>query len=265
METARPDRLFNDPFAERLAGQRGTAIARGLPRLPVMNFGVAVRTRFIDELIAGCIRDHGVKTVLSVGCGLDSRPWRLDLPPALDWIEADFPAILEYKNAVMAGETPRCRLEQIAVDLNDADQRREMFCRLSESPGFMITEGLLAYLPGSTIEGLACEAPVRGGIHYWLSDITSPAFARMVGMDLYDDVQKMRAADHLHGLEILDVLARHGWMSARARRYAAGDLFEFAGERIKSMAEAREKAGLPPPASPPPDDPTGVHVFRYAR
>ena len=87
----------------------------------------------------------------------------------------------------------------------------------------------------------------------------------MVQMDVYDDVQRMQAADHLHGLEILDVLARHGWTSARAKRYVPADLFEFAGARIKAMAEARDKAGLPSPPSPPPDDPTGVHVFGYAR
>lgn len=266
MESGLPDHFFNDPFAERLAGERGMAIARALPRLPVMHFGVAVRTRFMDGIVMDCVREHGVRTVLSVGCGLDSRPWRLELPASLDWVEADFPAMLDYKNSVMGGETPRCRLSQMPVDLNDAGQRMTMLRRAGDGPGLMITEGLLAYLPGPTIEAIAAEAPVHGGIRYWLSDITSPAFARMVGMDLYADVQKMRAANHIHGLEILDVLAQRGWTSFLAKRYASGpDLFEFAAARIQGLAAARERAGLPEPPRPPADDPTGVHLFRYHR
>jgi O-methyltransferase involved in polyketide biosynthesis len=33
-ESARPDALFRDPFAERLAGERGEAIAKLMPRQP---------------------------------------------------------------------------------------------------------------------------------------------------------------------------------------------------------------------------------------
>ena len=40
METERPDGLVRDPFAARLAGERGMAIARALPMLPMMCFGI---------------------------------------------------------------------------------------------------------------------------------------------------------------------------------------------------------------------------------
>jgi O-methyltransferase involved in polyketide biosynthesis len=83
LETARADGFVHDPFAERLAGPRGTAIAQVLPEFERMCFGIAVRSYFIDGLIRDLIAERAVSTVLCLGAGLDTRPWRLDLPAAL--------------------------------------------------------------------------------------------------------------------------------------------------------------------------------------
>src|SRR5262245_29766398 len=70
-ETARQDGLIRDPFAERLAGERGAAILNGLRRTERLCFGVGIRSRFLDELVMHVVRDHGVRTVFSLGAGLD--------------------------------------------------------------------------------------------------------------------------------------------------------------------------------------------------
>jgi len=127
METAHPVGIVRDPFAERLAGARGMAIAHAFPFVETMRFGVGVRCRFLDDLVAHTVATHAIGTVISAGCGLDSRPWRLDLPSGLRWIEVDFPEMLDYKAKVMAGETPKCRLEHLAADLNDPSQRQAVF------------------------------------------------------------------------------------------------------------------------------------------
>jgi methyltransferase (TIGR00027 family) len=128
METERPDGFVRDPFARRLAGARGMAIAEAVPRIKIMCFGVGIRSRFFDELLTKTITEQGVTTVLSVGCGLDTRPWRLDLPRSLRWIEVDFPEMLDYKAALMAADAPRCRMEPVSADLNDPGQRRAVPC-----------------------------------------------------------------------------------------------------------------------------------------
>ena len=81
METERPDGLIRDPFAAQLAGSRGMGIARGLDRIDLMCFGIGVRSRFLDRLVPETIASHGIATVLSIGSGLDTRPWRLELSP----------------------------------------------------------------------------------------------------------------------------------------------------------------------------------------
>src|SRR5215467_7281185 len=120
------DAFVRDPFAARLAGDRGTAILRAMPHANVLRLGMAIRTRFVDELLQHALATYPIATVLSVGCGLDTRPWRLDLSPDLRWIEIDFADVLDYKDGHMSDERSRCRRERLSVDLNDAAQRRGM-------------------------------------------------------------------------------------------------------------------------------------------
>ena len=67
-----------------------------------MCFGIGVRTRFLDDLVIETIARENIEVVLSIGSGLDTRPWRLELPSNLQWIEADFPEMLDYKTRAMA-------------------------------------------------------------------------------------------------------------------------------------------------------------------
>jgi len=80
IESARADALFRDPFAARLAGERGQQIARAMPHAGVIGWSVAIRTRIIDEFI-GAALDDGIDAVLNLGAGLDARPYRMDLRP----------------------------------------------------------------------------------------------------------------------------------------------------------------------------------------
>lgn len=254
METERPDGLVRDPFAAQLAGERGMAIARNLTGLDRMCFGVGIRSRFLDKLVIDSVSAHGSATVLSIGAGLDTRPWRLDLPAALRWIEIDFPAMLDYKDAVMASAAPRCRRERLAADVNDAAGRERVFAAAGNGPTLMITEGLLMYLPAPTIAALAATTTIS----HWLLDVSSPEMARRVQMDSYQSIQNVRAADHLDGLQTLDVLQRHGWTGLRRLSYAR-DVMEYAAERVIAMFR-----NLPPDQMPKPlpeGDPSGVHLF----
>src|SRR5215469_15380014 len=180
-ENELPDAFVRDPFAARLAGERGVAILRTMPHANVLRLGMAIRTRFIDELMLDALTKYPIATVLSVGCGLDTRPWRLGLSPDLRWIEIDFADVLDYKDQHMSGETPRCRRERLSVDLNDAAQRRAMYEAVGSSTALMITEGLLLYLPAGTVDALAAEAPAHSGVMHWISDITTAAFSKVLG------------------------------------------------------------------------------------
>jgi methyltransferase (TIGR00027 family) len=251
------DGFVQDPFGARLAGARGMAMLRALPHPEMMRFGVSVRSRFIDELLLEALASKAIATVLSVGCGLDTRPWRLALPPELRWIEVDFAEILDYKEGLMAAENPRCRRERLTADLNDAAQRRALYAAAGEAPALMITEGLLMYLPGATVEALAGEARRESGIAYWMCDINTTAFAKAINMDTARSVRNVQAPDFLPGEQILDVIRQHGWVTAARRSYLTD--MGFAMERIRRLMGDQPRPEGPPKVAP--DDPTGVHLF----
>jgi methyltransferase (TIGR00027 family) len=257
VESEAADAFVCDPFAARLAGERGMAMLRALTHPEMLRFGIAIRSRFIDELLLEALAAQPITCVLSVGCGLDTRPWRLDLPAELHWIEVDFADMLDYKEERMAGETPHCRRERLSADLNHPADRQAVYAAAGAAPALMITEGLLMYLPGGTVDAIAAEAGQGSGIAHWISDVTTSAFSRMIGGRAgMSSVQHVQAEGWLHGEEILETVQRHGWSTAARRSYITD--MAFAVERIGRM---RENLPPTPPPEIPPGDPTGVHRF----
>jgi O-methyltransferase involved in polyketide biosynthesis len=75
-ETELQDAFVKDPFAARLAGQRGFSILAALPYSNLLRLGIAIRTRFVDKLPLEVLSQYPIMTVLNVGCGLNTRPCR---------------------------------------------------------------------------------------------------------------------------------------------------------------------------------------------
>jgi methyltransferase (TIGR00027 family) len=165
IESARPDALFDDPFADRLAGRRGHAIVAAAPRI---SWALVARTKLIDDIVLNAVRD-GCDRVLNLAAGLDTRPYRLSLPTDLTWIEADLPALLVEKEQSLAGETPRCQLSRCAVDLADPAARDAFLddALAGASRALVVTEGLLMYLDYRDVVTLS-EALTRPAIAWWL-------------------------------------------------------------------------------------------------
>ena len=83
-----------------------------------------------DQLISKQVA-QGVDMVINLAAGLDARPYRMDLPAALKWIEVDLPELLAYKEDILRMEAPRCALERVALDLSNVAARRELFGSLA--------------------------------------------------------------------------------------------------------------------------------------
>jgi methyltransferase (TIGR00027 family) len=176
LESERPDAHFHDALARRLAGPEGEEILRGVPRGKAMAWPMVVRTVLFDDLLERLIRDEGADLVLNLAAGLDARPYRLELPPELAWVEVDLPGIIDYKEGVLAGETPRCRLERVRLDLTDRDARRRLFDRLGAGAtrAVILTEGLLVYLPEAEVGALAADLHAPPACRWWIIDIVAP-------------------------------------------------------------------------------------------
>jgi methyltransferase (TIGR00027 family) len=174
LETQRPDALFRDPFAARLAGERGRRISNAMPTSSFVAWTVALRTRIIDDYIDSAVRAR-IDTVLCLGAGLDARPYRLALPPDLRWIEADYPHVIDYKEDILRQETPACRLERVRVDLADAAERQRLLDGVdASSQGMLIlTEGVIPYLSNDDAASLADALRSMRHARFWIVDYLS--------------------------------------------------------------------------------------------
>jgi len=174
-ETARADRLFDDPFAARLSGERGKAMAHRMGHSRFRSWGVIMRTVLIDRMIGDALRT-GVDLVLNLGAGLDTRPYRMDLPSELRWIEADLPNLLDYRSGMLSAFQPRCRLETISIDLTDKKARLRMLREINASADkiLVITEGVVVYLSNAQAGELADDLHAHHHIAYWIQNYVSP-------------------------------------------------------------------------------------------
>jgi methyltransferase (TIGR00027 family) len=147
LEQRRKIPLFNDPHAELFVNAAGYEVVQEEdPGRDVFGLQVAIRTRFYDDhLLAAANR--GCRQVVLLAAGLDTRAFRLDWPPRTRFFELDLPELLEFKEQVLAGQTPRGERQVLPVDLRedwparliDAGFRRE-------DPTVWLVEGLLIYL-----------------------------------------------------------------------------------------------------------------------
>ncbi len=210
-ETERHDAVFRDPFARRLAGDRGEQIAKSMPLGGDTSWPMVARTYRIDELIHSEIA-KGTDMVVNLAAGLDARPYRLKLPPSLQWIEVDLPEILAHKEDVLKGETPVCPLERIRLDLSDVARRRTAFEQLARRAKrvLIITEGLVTYLSPEEVAGLAQDLAAVPGFHSWILDFASPALLRTLQKRLASNL-KNAAPFKFAPEDGTNFFAKHGW------------------------------------------------------
>jgi methyltransferase (TIGR00027 family) len=181
METERPDAIFRDPFARKLAGERGEEIVRSMRRARSAAWAMIVRTAVMDEVITSTLATGGIDMIINLAAGLDARPWRMPLPPSLHWVDVDLPEILDYKTSHIT-EKPKCQYEAVHADLTDTEVRRKLFARLASecNRALVVSEGLLIYLTPEDVGALATDLQAAGKFQWWLIDLGSPRLLKMM-------------------------------------------------------------------------------------
>jgi methyltransferase (TIGR00027 family) len=211
-ETKRPDAIFRDPFAERLCGQQGVDIANTIPDGNKHAWAWVARTYLFDRFLTQELQ-QGVDLVLNLAAGLDARPYRMQLPPSLQWVEVDLPGILEYKEGILANEKPFCRLERVRLNLADAHARQELFSELNlrAKKILVLTEGLLIYLSESEVAALA--RAMAGGTNFqrWIMDLGSPGLLKMMQKTTGRHLSKVGAPFKFAPAQGPEFFVPHGW------------------------------------------------------
>jgi methyltransferase (TIGR00027 family) len=152
-----------------------------MPRQARSGWPLIARTKLMDDLILAAIAQR-CDCVVNLAAGFDTRPYRLEVPSSLRWIEADLPALTDEKEQLLRDAEPRCRLQRIKVDLADSSARVAML-KAAVGPSadvLVITEGLLLYLDEAQVRSLAMDLGNQAGIRWWILDLASPALLKMM-------------------------------------------------------------------------------------
>ncbi|MDO3401217.1 class I SAM-dependent methyltransferase [Mycolicibacterium neoaurum] len=246
-ETAAADPLISDPYARILVDGAGggpwsmmldedfAARAEEIDPEAAVLFAhmgnyQAVRTRFFDDYFA----EAGLRQVVILASGLDSRAFRLSWPAGTTVFEIDQPKVLEYKRQVLAehGVQPTATRVEVAIDL------RQDWPAALRSAGFddtvptaWLAEGLLMYLPGDAQDRLFEQITALSAPGSRIAAETAPMQAeerRAQMKERFDRIkEKFGLSDSVDVGELMyndpdraDLapwLAGHGWDSAAVK------------------------------------------------
>ena len=228
MESRRRDRLFCDPYAAAFLAaapevfdraERGAvACLSGLSAAGTAFWSRAViRTRFFDDYLVDAV-GAGIRQVVLLAAGLDTRAFRLNWPADVRLFELDLPEVLEFKRQVLASKAarPRCDCRPVPADLTQdwATPLIEASLR-SDQPTAWLLEGLLIYLSAAEVGHLLatlCELSAAGSRVAFESENVDAETLRRQASELpslaeYTDLWKGGLADPAAWL------ADHEWLT----------------------------------------------------
>ncbi|AFZ35909.1 methyltransferase [Stanieria cyanosphaera PCC 7437] len=219
MESARPDALFQDPFASMLAGGQGKLLAEVFGNQKQAANIIAVRTYTFDRIIEQLLNSTEIDTVVNLGAGLDTRPYRLALPRSLCWVEVDLPEIISYKSQKLQQQQPLCSLERIELDLTNSELRNNLFTKINSKTNqvLVITEGLLSYLSEEQVNLLSEELRSQSHFRWWLFELIAASEIKLIKPS---QTQKLFQQYFSNKLQFapnngLDFFSERGWKIAQ--------------------------------------------------
>ena len=213
-ESERPDAIFRDPLAKRLAGERGEQIAKSIEFGERNAWSFLARTYCFDRIIGEQVA-QGTEMVINLAAGLDTRPYRMALPASLQWIEVDLPPMLAYKQKILTGETPVCELERVSMDLADVSARRQLFADLGRraKKALVVTEGLIIYLTRDEVCALGHDLAAQPRFKGWVTDLASPGLLRMLQKNVGEALTQAGSPPKFGPEEGPGFFANCGWPS----------------------------------------------------
>lgn len=139
------DSILHDRFAEEAVRQidfdfSRVALGKGNER------ALAMRSHYFDQACRDFLGRHPEGQVLNLGCGLDSRIYRVDPPAELPWFDLDYPEVMDLRERLYPPRAGAYRALRHSVDDDGWLQGVPR-----ERPALVLAEGLMPYLRESQV------------------------------------------------------------------------------------------------------------------
>jgi methyltransferase (TIGR00027 family) len=270
MATKDPRGLINDPFAEPLVRAVGldffvkmidgsvdfSTIENASPaRMEAIVNGVAVRTKYFDDYLLAAV-GTGVRQVVILASGLDSRAYRLDWPAETVVYEIDQPQVIEFKTTTLAGlgAQPTTTRRTVPIDLrSDWPTALKAAGLDTAAPTAWLAEGLLIYLPSEAQDRLFDNITA---VSMPGSTIGTEYVPGLKDLDP-DRVREMTASFREHGVDIDMPSLVYAGERSHVIEYLRDKAWDVADT---PRAELFNRIGLEVPA-PEDDEPLGEIIY----
>jgi methyltransferase (TIGR00027 family) len=270
MATKDPRHLINDPFAEPLVRAVGVdfftkmmdgeldldTIENASPvRIQAMIDGMAVRTKYFDDYFINAT-GTGVRQVVILASGLDSRAYRLPWPAGTVVYEIDQPQVIEFKTTTLAGigAEPTATRRTIPIDLRaDWPAALQAAGLDTTTPTAWLAEGLPIYLPPEAQDRLFDNITALSALG---STIATEFVPGIVDFDA-DRVREMSGSFRDHGVDIDMASLVYAGERNHGVEYLGTKGWDVEGV---TRAELFKRNGIDVPA-PENDDPLGEIIF----
>jgi O-methyltransferase involved in polyketide biosynthesis len=150
LESRTAEPVLRDPWAQQAVAQIDYDFAR-LRMKAEHGLSVAFRARAFDRVTREFLDAHPRATVLHLGCGLDSRVFRLDPASTVRWYDVDFPDVIDLRRRLYPERSAESGYQLVASSVTESGWLEEI---PSDRPTLVVAEGVLMYLTADTARSL---------------------------------------------------------------------------------------------------------------
>lgn len=174
MEDAeRKNSVCNDHYARLFMDDRAMKIYEPFKSETRPNISNITRCRIIDDTVSGELAKNKNTLVVTIGCGFDTRPYRIT---GGNWIEIDEPQIITYKNEKLPVTGCKNHLQRLTIDFSRESLRSKLETIRTDQPVIIVIEGVFMYLEPEAINTTLKEIRDLFPGHILLCDLMTKAF-----------------------------------------------------------------------------------------
>ncbi|MFI6177673.1 class I SAM-dependent methyltransferase [Nonomuraea sp. NPDC051191] len=221
LDAGSPGAILGDRLSAELAARIDYDFGR-LKVKPDLVATTALRAKKLDDAVRAFVAARPGCVVIDLGCGLDTRMWRCDPPPGVDWYDVDFPEVVALRAECLPGGS-----HLVGADLTSSGRLADV---PGDRPAMIVAEGLLPFMPGDSFAAMARDLTR----HFPSGELAINGYTRFAAW----------AMKYHPSIKALGVKAAQGFDDPREpESWGAG--LELAEEQL--LVRAPEVAGFPQP------------------
>jgi methyltransferase (TIGR00027 family) len=189
-DAGQPRPVCGDQFAKLFMNEQALQIFERFGRERAPNASNVARARYIDDLLRARLALNPTLQVVLLGCGFDSRAFRL---AGGVWFELDEPALMVYKEERLAAGGARNPLSRVSIEFARESLRDKLLPLAGDAPTVFVIEGVTMYITPESLRGTLEILRSLFPHHEVIVDLMTRAFINTYGHTIKEIIRQLGA------------------------------------------------------------------------